>query len=125
MQTQFAFFMVFEVGNHGDRHQTMKKRAICPDAVRQVKCDIVGSEKTTRGIWDSIDTTLVNRKTKTKLWMPDYLAGALFAEAGWRCCTWMTLLYLTTSPSSFLFSDSFCFCSNSAACCKKKKKRNL
>lgn len=42
--------------------------------VRQVKCDIVGSEKTCRGIWDGIDTTLVNRKTKTKLWMPDYLA---------------------------------------------------
>lgn len=98
-----------------------KKRAICPDAVWQVKCDIVGSEKTSRGIWDSTDTTLVNRKTKTKLWMPDYLTGALFAEAGWRCCTWMTLLYLTTSPSSFLFSDSFCFCSNSAACCKKKR----
>lgn len=32
--------------------------------------------------------------------------------------TWITLLYFTISPNSFLFSDSFCFCSNSAACYK-------
>lgn len=35
-------------------------------------------------------------------------------------CTWMTLLYLTTSPRSFLFSDSFCFCSSSAACWEER-----
>lgn len=31
--------------------------------------------------------------------------------------TWMTLPYLTTSPCTFLFSVSFCFCSIWAACC--------
>lgn len=67
------------------------KKAICPDAVWKVKRDIVGSEKTSRGIWGGIDTTLVNRKTKTKLWMPDYLAGVRQdggAVPGWRCCIW-------------------------------------
>ena len=32
--------------------------------------------------------------------------------------TCITLLYFTVSPNSFLFSDSFCFCSSSAACYK-------
>ena len=31
--------------------------------------------------------------------------------------TWMTLPYFTTSPCTFLFSVSFCFCSIWAACC--------
>lgn len=77
---------------------------------------VVDIERTARGIRDETDATLVNRKTETKLWTADNLARVAFAEAGWGRYTWMTLLYLTTSPSSFLFSDSFCFCSNSAAC---------
>lgn len=31
--------------------------------------------------------------------------------------TWITLPYFTTSPCTFLFSVSFCFCSIWAACC--------
>lgn len=31
--------------------------------------------------------------------------------------TWITLPYFTTSPCTFLFSVSFCFCSICAACC--------
>lgn len=85
--------------------------------LRESNVTLVGFEKTTRGIWDETDATLVNRKTETKLWAAGSVARASFAEAGWGGrYTWMTLLYLTTSPSSFLFSDSFCFCSNSAAC---------
>lgn len=60
---------------------------------------------------------LDKHKTNTRLWIQDIWVSRLFAkEMG---CTWITLLYLTTSPSSFLFSDSFCFCSSSAACWTK------
>ncbi len=42
----------------------------------------------------------------------------LLIRRGKLNCTCITRLYLTTSPSNFLFSVSFCFCSSSAACCK-------
>lgn len=67
-----------------------------------------------QGLVDS-HTALVNMKQKQRLWAGDSQPLQVFAEE--MGCTWMTLLYLTTSPRSFLFSDSFCFCSSSAACC--------
>lgn len=66
-----------------------------------------------QGSGDS-NTNLIDTKQIQDIWV-----SRLFAkEMG---CTWMTLLYLTTSPSSFLFSDSFCFCSSSAACWTRHK----
>lgn len=43
-------------------------------------------------------------------------ARAAWGQRSCECCTCMTLPYFTTSPCTFLFSVSFCFCSIWAAC---------
>lgn len=57
--------------------------------------------------------------TGTLKWNNCFLSSSERRQMDFNGFTWMTLLYFTISPNSFLFSLSFCFCSSSAACCKR------
>lgn len=54
-----------------------EKRAVCLDAAQRVKYDSCWFSENCQRHWDEIDTTLVNRKTKTKLWTPANLTGGV------------------------------------------------